>query len=444
MALMVTTTMTVDAQIAMADLQQFVASGDGEAFGRVVRQHVDLVYSLCRRELAGNNGDLHLADDATQAVFILLARKARSLRYQRTLVGWLYLTARNCSRSARRAAQRRQRHETEAARRRPDIMQHDDFNATIEQSEMASAVHRAMAHLDAGQRDVLLMRFFQRMTLVEVGRAIGISEDAARQRVNRAINNLRAIMERRREGTTGSGVAACGALPIWLESHAVVAAPAAVARAAMSAHTAAPALLPAAIAKAAAVKSFLLPAKLAAAAVAMVCIGAVALVASVATSQPTTAPSAAGTAAGAPAASQPAAAPVTVTVRALIDGHDHLILKGATAQWRHFEFAAPGRIGGRNEATIINGISWTPQWDDSDMDNEVRVDKSMSDRFEQIRPPIPSAPMTVSIQKVRCRGDATIAQQLSAGNDFTTIVDFDDNNIAGAAWYQVTLTFTPQ
>jgi RNA polymerase sigma factor (sigma-70 family) len=440
MALMISTTMTVDAPIAMADLAQFVASGDGDAFGRVVRQHVDLVYSLCRRELAGSGGELHLADDATQAVFILLARKARSLRHQRTLVGWFYLTARNCSRSARRAAQRRQRHETEAARRRPEIMQQDDFNATIEQAEMASAVHQAMAHLDAGQRDVLLMRFFQRMTLVEVGRAIGISEDAARQRVNRAMNSLRAVMERR--GGSG-GVAACAAaLPVWLESHAVVTAPTAVARAAMSAHTAAPAPLPAAIAKAAAVKSFLLPAKLAAAAAVVVCVGVIALVASVATSQPATGPSAAGGAAA--PASQPAAAPVTVTVRALIDGHDHLILKGATAQWRHFEFAAPGRINGRNEPTIINGVSWTPQWDDSDMDKEVRVEKSMSDKFEQIQPSIPNAPMTVSLQKIRCRGDATIAQQPSADNDFTTIVDFDDNAAAGAAWYQVTLTFTPQ
>jgi hypothetical protein len=321
-------------------------------------------------------------------------------------------------------------------------MQHDEFNASIEQSETANAVHQAMAHLDAGQRDVLLMRFFQRMTLVQVGQAIGISEDAARQRVNRAMSSLRAIMERRCKPGKGSDLAAGAALPVWLEAHAVVAAPTAVARAAMSAHTAAPALLPAAIAKAAAVRSFLLPAKLAAAAAVVVCVGVVALVASVATSQPATGPSAAGGASS--PASQPAAAPVTVTVRALIDGHDHLILKGSTAQWRHFEFAAPGRIGGRNEATIINGISWTPQWEDSDMDKEVRVDKSVSDRFEQVQPLIPGAPMTVSLQKIRCRGEATIAQQPSADNDFTTIVDFDDNVAGGAAWYQVTLTFTPQ
>ena len=170
---------------------------------------------------------------------------------------------------------------------------------------------------------------------------------------------------------------------------------------------------------------------------AMLCIVAMGLLASVATSQPATAPSAT------PAPASQPAGPVTVTVRAYIDGHDHLLLKGATARWRHFEYAAPGLMGGRNDPTLINGAKWFPTWEDSDMDKEVRVQKSMSDTYGGIDPPIPAAPCTVTLQKVIGRGTITVVQQPAADNDFTAIVDFDDNSAGGAAWYEAKLTFTP-
>jgi hypothetical protein len=239
------------------------------------------------------------------------------------------------------------------------------------------------------------------------------------------VRSIRQIME-------GSGGMTSGAaLPLGLESHAVIEAPRAVAQAAMKI-SAAPVAAPGGVIA----KVFLTwsPAKWAAA----LCLVTAGLITAVATSQPATAPTTA------PSATSQPAGPVSVTVRALIDGHDHLLLKGSTARWRHFEFAAPGMINERNEATTINGVAWHPTWEDSDMDKEVRVAKSMSDTYDGITPPIPAVAATVTLQKIRGRGTITVVQQPAADNDFTAIVDFDDNIAGGAAWYEVKVTVTPQ
>lgn len=415
------------------DLEQYTRTSDAAAFGRLVRGHIDLVYSVCRHEL---RDEASLADDATQAVFILLAQRPGRVGGPHALVGWLYTTARNCSRNARRASLRRRRHELEAAKQRTHIMQ-AETSASAERAELEASVHQALSRLNAPQRELLLMRFFQRLSLVEVGRAVGVSEDAARQRVNRAIGALRSIMERGRGRAMGTTPAILLATPAWLESHAVIPTPTEVMQAALNIGAAAiPRSSSAGAIAQASARTFTWTATRWAA---VVCIFATGLVAAIATSQPTTAP---GAASGAAPTSQPAA-PLSVTVRALIDGRDHLILKGATACWRHLEFAAPGLHGGRNEPTTINGIAWRPVWDDSDMDKEVRVQKSMSDKFEQINPPLPAAPMLATLQKIHCRGAATILQQPSADNDFTTIVEFDDNSAAGVSWYEVKVTFSP-
>jgi hypothetical protein len=151
--------------------------------------------------------------------------------------------------------------------------------------------------------------------------------------------------------------------------------------------------------------------------------------------------------AGASAFGQATTAPTTqaseftITVRALIDGRSQLILKGKTAQWRHFDNAAPGLHGGRNEPTIINGAKWFPQWEDSDLDPEVRVKKAASDVFDQMDPALPAVAMTVTMTKVHCRDLASIVQQPEAANDFTTIIELNDDQSPGPDWYEVKLVF---
>ncbi len=139
------------------------------------------------------------------------------------------------------------------------------------------------------------------------------------------------------------------------------------------------------------------------------------------------------------ASSQPAV--VTVTVRAYIDGRSRLSLKGNSASWENLEFAAPGKMGGHNDPTTINGVRWVPTWEDSDVSPEVRLEKSKSDVFNGVEPALAAVPMVVTLEKIRCRENASVVQQPTAENDFTTIVEFDDSRTGGADWYEVKLTF---
>src|ERR1700687_5284829 len=80
-------------------LERFVQSGDQAAFAAILDRHGPMLLGLCRRLLS----DAHLADDVLQATFLVLARKARSIRRRENLAGWLYGVAQRLARQARMA-----------------------------------------------------------------------------------------------------------------------------------------------------------------------------------------------------------------------------------------------------------------------------------------------------------------------------------------------------
>jgi RNA polymerase sigma factor (sigma-70 family) len=91
-------------------LWQFHAEGDEDAFAEIVRRHGPMLLRMSQRVL--RNG--HDAEDITQAAFLLLARKATTVRWQDSVAGWLYQTAYRLSMKARVASQRRARVESSA------------------------------------------------------------------------------------------------------------------------------------------------------------------------------------------------------------------------------------------------------------------------------------------------------------------------------------------
>jgi RNA polymerase sigma factor (sigma-70 family) len=201
-----------------AKLLNDYATGQSEAaFTELVRRHLNLVYSAALR-LA--DGDAHAAQDVTQQVFSELARQASRLILHPALVGWLYTTTRRMSLSARRAQRRRSAREQEANLMN-EILREPALQPDWDQ--LRPVLEEVMHHLGETDRLAVLLRFFQSKSLREVGEALGLSENAARMRVDRALEKVRAQLARK--GVTSSAAA----LGVMLAAHAVSAAPASLA-----------------------------------------------------------------------------------------------------------------------------------------------------------------------------------------------------------------------
>ena len=193
-------------------LRQYREQRSEAAFTRLAARHLNFVYATCLRE----TGDAALAEDAAQVVFLLLARKAPALRPEQSLSGWLFQTARFAARNARRRESRRKAWEEKAVEQTPSAGPAEDALW----DRISPAVNDALASLGAKDREAVLLRFADGLSFPELGAALGTSEDAARMRLNRAIERLRRFFAR--EGVTLSVAVLVG----LLADHTARAAPA--------------------------------------------------------------------------------------------------------------------------------------------------------------------------------------------------------------------------
>ncbi len=158
------------------------------AFATLVARHVDKVYSTALR----HTRNVHAAEEITQAVFVILARKAKSLRRHTALSGWLYETARLTALTHIRSEIRRARREQEA-----HMETALNENESAAWSHIAPLLDDAMDKLNATDRHAVVLRYFDGKSLGEVGTALGASEDAAKKRVTRAVEKLRGWFTKR-------------------------------------------------------------------------------------------------------------------------------------------------------------------------------------------------------------------------------------------------------
>lgn len=189
-----------DAQL----LRTYVTGRSEDAFRALVRRHIALVHGVARRQ-AGI--DAHLADDVTQRVFVLLAQKAAALAGHTTLAGWLYTTARlEALKVARHEARRRDREIHAAAMNAPP----DSADPAPAWDEVQPVLDDAMSRLGDAEREAVLLRYFSDHSFAEVGSLLHITEEAARKRVDRAVDKLRTQLGR--HGVRSTSVALGSAL----------------------------------------------------------------------------------------------------------------------------------------------------------------------------------------------------------------------------------------
>src|SRR5258708_16898873 len=190
-------------------LADFRANRSEGAFAELVRRYTNLVYSVAKRRLS----NISLAQEVTQTVFIRLAEAAPKLRGDAELAAWLHRTTVHVSIDLWRSEFRRCVREEKAAAMQTDV----DENVTW--NEIAPVVDEALNELNEAERQAILLRFFDHKTMRELGAALGVSEDAAKMRVSRALDRLRTQM-------AGRGVA-CSAMVLgtMLADRTVEAAP---------------------------------------------------------------------------------------------------------------------------------------------------------------------------------------------------------------------------
>jgi RNA polymerase sigma factor (sigma-70 family) len=189
-------------------LIDFVATGSQSAFAQIVSRHVDLVYATAYRHVR----NVQLAEDITQAVFLLLARKANSLRNETVLAAWLLRATRYASLDAIKLRDRRRRHENEAAQMNASATPSACPSTDASNAELLGLLDAAMARLSDADRRVLVLRYYEKRSFPEIGAVLGTGEESARKRVNRSVERLRGIFARRGSLiATGSTVAVVSA-----------------------------------------------------------------------------------------------------------------------------------------------------------------------------------------------------------------------------------------
>ena len=199
--------MTPDSEL----LHRFARTNSEDAFAELVKRHVNLVYSAALRQV---NGDEHSAKDVAQTVFTDLARKAGSLARRENLAGWLYTSAHFAAAKIARTEIRR--------RDREEKFMREPVNETASNADwekIRPALDDAMHELKESDRAAILLRYFENRQFAEVGAKLGLNENAARMRVERALEKLRAVFAKR-------GITTVATIATVISANAVQTAPA--------------------------------------------------------------------------------------------------------------------------------------------------------------------------------------------------------------------------
>ncbi len=212
-------------------LRRYVDQHDQQAFAQIVRRHVNAVFSAAARQV----GERQLAEDITQAVFVVLARKSARLcrRNAGTLSGWLLNCVRYASANALKMRKRRIRHEQAAGACFRSGACSPDPSEVLLWQEISQQLDCAVLKLPAQYRQAILLRYFEDRSISQIAQRLNMSEGAAKQRLSRALGKLRQRVSRDSAAMMSS--IDSSAFASLLAAHAVRMAPAGLANSAIAA-----------------------------------------------------------------------------------------------------------------------------------------------------------------------------------------------------------------
>jgi len=187
----------------LALLREYAANDSETAFEALVSRRVDFVYSAALRQTQNP----HLAEEITQAVFILLAQKAGKISDKTILTGWLFKTTRFTALAQIRAEVKRSLQTASIEKELP--MRTESQSAATDElwNQMSPLLDEALAALGETDRQAVLLRFFENKTLAEVGEFLGMGEDTARKRISRALEKLHRYLSKRGVSSTTAIIA---------------------------------------------------------------------------------------------------------------------------------------------------------------------------------------------------------------------------------------------
>ena len=203
-------------------LSCFIAERDEAAFAALVERHGGMVLGICRRLLR----HAHDAEDACQAAFLVLARKAATIRKKQSLASWLHRVACHIAMNLKRTKVRRKRREL--GRQAATV---GDVPIEASRREVRLVLDEELARLPERYRAPLILCYLEGRTREEVARQLGCPEGTVAGRLARARDQLRAQLVRRGLSVSAGVLAgiltectASAALPVSLSSSVVKAA----------------------------------------------------------------------------------------------------------------------------------------------------------------------------------------------------------------------------